>query len=207
LCTSFPTGEIEAEVAAAVEFTGRLGEQLGHTVDWVEPDWGRTLAAMVPMAAPSMANRVDVADIEALEPRNQEALRRDLALTVFEHYRMIERARAARLEFLRLWADIDVLIVPVAGIVAPPVDWAPWDQSASEHHRRFADFANFAMPFNLTGQPAMSLPLAWSEGGLPIGVQLVGRPLDEAVILNLAAQFEQASPWLERMRSVSSILS
>ena len=100
----------------------------------------------------------------------------------------------------------DVLIAPVAGIVAPPVEWARWDQAPDEHRRRFADFANFAHPINLSGQPGISLPLAWSEAGLPIGVQLVGRPLEEAVILKLAAQFEHASPWLDRMRSIASIL-
>jgi amidase len=206
LCTSFPAGEVEAEVAAAVESAGRLSEELGHSVEWVQPAWETVLSAVVPMAAPSIANLVDIADIESLEPRNQAMLRHELELTVLDHYRMIERARAARLEFLKLWSDIDVLIAPVAGILAPPVEWAPWDQTPEEHHQRFADFANFAHPINLSGQPAVSLPLAWSEAGLPIGVQLIGRPLEEAIILKLGAQFEEASPWLEKMASVSSIL-
>jgi Asp-tRNA(Asn)/Glu-tRNA(Gln) amidotransferase A subunit family amidase len=197
---------VEPEVAAAVEASGRLGEELGHSVEWVNPAWETILSAVAPMAAPSIAHRVDIADIDAIEPRNQAMLRYELELTVLDHYRMIERTRAARLEFLELWSEIDVLIAPVAGIVAPPVEWAPWDQTPEEHRRRFADYANFAHPFNLSGQPAISLPLAWSEAGLPIGVQLVGRPLEEAAILKLGAQLEQASPWLERMASVEAVL-
>ena len=206
LCTSFPAGEVETEVASAVEAAGRLAEDLGHTVEWVQPAWETVLSAVVPMAAPGIAHLVAMGDIDLLEPRNQPMLRYEQELTVLDHYRMIERARAARLEFLRLWSGIDVLLAPVAGIVAPPVEWAPWDQTPEEHRRRFSDFANFAHPINLSGQPAISLPLAWSEAGLPIGVQLVGRPLEEATILKLGAQFEEALPWLDKMASVSAIL-
>lgn len=206
LCTTFPAGEVEVEVASAVEAAGRLAKDLGHTVDWAQPSWETVLSAVVPMAAPGIAHLVEIADIDSIEPRNQAMLRYEQELTVLDHYRMIERARAARLEFLKLWSDIDVLIAPVAGIVAPPVDWAPWDQTPEEHRQRFSDFANFAHPINLSGQPAISLPLAWSEAGLPIGVQLIGRPLEEATLLKLGAQFEQASHWLDKMASVSEIL-
>jgi amidase len=44
----------------------------------------------------------------------------------------------------------------------------------------------------------MSLPLHWSEAGLPVGVQFIGRPFDEATLIRLAAQLEQARPWLDR---------
>ncbi len=205
LCTSYPVGEVQTEVAAAIEAAGQLAEDLGHIVEWACPAWETMLSAMVPMAAPGVANLVDIADTDRLEPRNQAMLRYELELTVLDHYRMIERTRAARLDFLKLWSDIDVLITPVAGIVAPPVNWAWWDQTPDEHRRRFADYANFAHPINLSGQPAISLPLARNTARLPIGVQLVGRPLEEALILRFAAQLEQASPWLERMRALPPI--
>jgi len=62
----------------------------------------------------------------------------------------------------------------------------------------FAGFPSFAQPFNLSGQPAISLPLTWSESGLPIGIQLAGRPRDEATLLRLSYQLETALPWHER---------
>jgi amidase len=72
------------------------------------------------------------------------------------------------------------------------------DQTPEQHLATFSGFPNFAQPFNLSGQPALSLPLAWSAGGLPIGVQLAGRRRDEATLLRVAGQLERALPWADR---------
>jgi Asp-tRNA(Asn)/Glu-tRNA(Gln) amidotransferase A subunit family amidase len=110
----------------------------------------------------------------------------------------VELTRAAALEFLTFWDDVDVLVTPTAGILPPSVDWAPWDQTPEEHTATFMTFANFAQPFNLSGQPALNVPAVWSEGGLPVGVQLVGRRMGEATLLQLARQLESAMPWASR---------
>ena len=64
--------------------------------------------------------------------------------------------------------------------------------------RQASEFVPFTPLFNATGQPAVSLPLHWSEAGLPIGVQLAGRSGDEATLVRLAATLEEARPWTDR---------
>jgi amidase len=64
---------------------------------------------------------------------------------------------------------------------------------------RAGEIVAFAQPFNVTGQPAISLPLHWTDDGLPVGVQLVAAPGREDVLLQVAGQLEQAQPWADRI--------
>ena len=96
---------------------------------------------------------------------------------------------------------IDVLLSPTSaqppprhGVIdqnAPGIDGITWTRQTFE---RFP----FTPLFNATGQPAISLPLHWSNDALPMGSQFVGRFGDEATLLQLASQIEQAAPWSER---------
>jgi Asp-tRNA(Asn)/Glu-tRNA(Gln) amidotransferase A subunit family amidase len=61
---------------------------------------------------------------------------------------------------------------------------------------------SFTFPFNSTGQPAFSLPNGFSKAGLPLAIQIVGRPNDEAGIISIAAQFEEARPWKDQRPAI-----
>jgi len=63
---------------------------------------------------------------------------------------------------------------------------------------RMGALTTFMIPFDITGQPAISLPLHWSEDGLPVGVQLVAAYAREDLLLRVSAQLEQAAPWADR---------
>ena len=93
-------------------------------------------------------------------------------------------------------SEWDCLLTPTVALTPPPLDTflAVTERVAAED----LDFVPFTYPFNITGQPAISLPLGWSADGLPIGIQLVGRPYGEARIVTLAAQIERAFPWAGR---------
>jgi amidase len=71
---------------------------------------------------------------------------------------------------------------------------------------QFFSFVPYTMLFNVTGQPAMSVPLYWSDGGLPIGMQFVGRYGDEATLFRLAGQMERAKPWFDRLPPICTRL-
>ena len=99
--------------------------------------------------------------------------------------------------------DADVFLLPT--VAKPPWALGELDQDDGSLaadawvHRLFSVYAPFTAMFNITGQPAISLPLAWSDDGLPLGVQLVGRYGDEATLLRLASQLEQIFPWAARI--------
>ena len=100
-------------------------------------------------------------------------------------------------------ADFDLLVTPTSGTpplptdeLCPPIE-KPWKISAT-----YALIGLFTLPFNVTGQPAISLPLHWTEGGLPVGVQLVANVGHDPLLLSLAADLEQAMPWRDRIPPV-----
>jgi amidase len=200
LCTTPPMGAVDPECAAAATDAGVLMEELGHRVESAQPAWDVILqAAFGPMEVPGAAALVSVDDLARVEPRNRPMVGHLASLTVLDHFRWVEAARTAGRHFRRLWSAIDVLVTPTVGMLAPQLTWARWDDDNEAHRARFATFPNFAQPFNVSGQPAISLPLGWSAGGLPIGVQLVGRPLGESTLFQLAAELERARPWAERI--------
>ena len=95
-------------------------------------------------------------------------------------------------------AAYDVLLLPTLALPPVPVGWFTDGADPAECFERQKRFTPFTALFNVTGQPAVSLPLHTSPDGLPIGVMLVGRPADEVTLLSLSAQLEQARPWADR---------
>lgn len=199
ISTTAPMGVVEPECATATDDAGRLLESLGHDVDEATPPWDVILAASLgPMEVPGAAALVALDALDRLEPRNRPLVEGLAQLTVLDHYRWVETVRAASASFLEFWRSYDVLVTPTMGIVAPPVEWARWDDEPEAHMTRFMTFPSFAQPFNVSGQPAISLPLGWSAEGLPIGIQFAARPLEESLLLRLAAQLERSEPWIGR---------
>jgi amidase len=199
VCTDPPFGRVEEACAAAATTVGGILESLGHDVAPATPEWRAILvAAAGPMSVPGAAALVGPDQYGLVEPRNRPMMERLAAMTVLEHSRWVDQVRGASAAFTALWDDYDLLVTPTCGMTPPDVGWAPWDKSAEEHTAVFASMPNFAQPFNLSGQPAISLPLSWSPDGMPIGVQLAGRYLEEGLLLSVAAQLEEAVPWSHR---------
>jgi amidase len=199
VCTTPPIGVAEPDCVKATEDAGRLLESLGHHVETATPQWDVILGASLgPMEVPGAAALVAVDALDQLEPRNRPMVQGLAELTVLDHYRWVELVRVASRTFLEFWRSYDVLVTPTMGMVAPPVEWARWDDEPEAHMQRFMSFPSTAQPFNVSGQPAISLPLGWSGDGLPIGIQLAGRNLEEPMLLRLSAQLERAAPWVDR---------
>ena len=206
VCTTFLVGTVDPECVAAVESAGATLESLGHHVEAVTPQWEVILAATGPLEVPSAAALVSADQADLVEPRNRGMITDLAQRTVLAHHRWVETVREAATAFLAPWDHIVVLVTPTCGVLPPRADWARWDDDSDAHLARFMDFPNFAQPFNVSGQPAVSLPLGWSAAGLPIGVQLAGRKLEEGLLFRLAAQLERQSRWEERTTAAGRAL-
>ena len=123
-----------------------------------------------------------------------------------EYLTALETLQRMSREICRFFNDYDVLLTPA--LAEPPVNLGTFDAPLDNPMAawdRVVKFAPYTALFNATGQPAMSIPLYWSEGGLPIGSHFVGKFGDEATLFRLAAQLEAARPWMDRRPPISAI--
>ena len=98
-----------------------------------------------------------------------------------------------------LQQDYDILLSPT--LATPPVKLGKLslNQDNATYEKEAISASAFTMLYNATGQPAMSVPLHWTPGGLPVGVMFAGRYGEEGVLFQLAGQLEQASPWFDKI--------
>jgi amidase len=92
----------------------------------------------------------------------------------------------------------DVVLSPTMAILPPELGTLSGDNSLADMAAGLSGMTSFAIPFDVSGQPAISLPLGWAPTGLPIGVQFVARYGREDVLFRLASQLEETEPWADR---------
>jgi aspartyl-tRNA(Asn)/glutamyl-tRNA(Gln) amidotransferase subunit A len=97
----------------------------------------------------------------------------------------------------------DLLITPTVAI-PPFAAGAPAPTEVAGHPVSRRGWSAFTYPFNLTGNPAITLPCGWTAEGLPVGLQLVGRRLEDALVLRAAAAFEALMPWADRRPAIDA---
>jgi amidase len=95
-------------------------------------------------------------------------------------------------------AHVDVVLCPSLAKEPALVGGLRDDADPAADFEAQKHFTPFTSPYNISGQPSVSLPLQWTTSGLPIGVQIVGRPRGESTMLSLAGQLERARPWMHR---------
>jgi amidase len=197
---------VDPECAAAARDAAELLAELGHDVIEATPPWRRD--EMLPdfvrvwQVGPATAG---IDDLSLLEPINR-ALAEDARATASPDLAAaVLRLQALARDVLEFWQDVDVVLTPTLALPPVPIGWthADSDGDARLAFARQTLFTPFTPLVNVTGQPAVSLPLHWTPAGLPIGVQLIGKPFAEATLIRLAAQLELVRPWAERRPPVS----
>ena len=104
--------------------------------------------------------------------------------------------------YRELWRSFDVLVTPTSPIAAPPIG-ASTARLGDKDYPLVRLFLDLTLPFNLTGQPAISVPCGFTKSGLPIGLQFVGRPFDEATLFRAAAAYESITDWHLRIPPIA----
>ena len=206
---SFSGQPVDAECRAAVEAAVRLLQSMGHDVDQGSPEFdGAALAGasgtllLTGLAAFVEAREAQLgrsAREDELEPVTRAAIavgRKVTGLHYTSRFAVINREVR---RIARFFENVDVLVTPT--LAMPPValgTLSTQTMTLDQFQNAMTAFSPFTGAFNATGQPAISLPLHWTSGGLPVGVQLVGRFGDDTLLLQLAAQLELAAPWFGR---------
>jgi amidase len=192
---------------AAVEAAGTLLEGLGHDVEIAQPaaffdsGFSRHFVTVV-----AVATAVDFSTMGAtigrpitevdVEPSNWVMGSIGRAIPAADYVHSINWLHAWSRRLQAWWEDFDLLVSPVIAVPPPPIGWLSDPDLGTE---RLTSIIQFTPQFNMSGQPAMSLPVHWSPDGLPVGVQFVGPIDDEALLLRVAAQIEAAAPWADRI--------
>ncbi|BBZ71318.1 putative amidase AmiB2 [Mycobacterium paraseoulense] len=208
LSTKVPTPlpvRIGKEQLTAVEQAGALLRDLGHDVITADPDYPPS-AIMTNYLPRYLRGISDDADALA-HPDRLEARTRNLARagSLFSDRRMValrEAEAAVNARIQSIFDDVDVVVTP-GNATGPSRIGAYQRRGAVWTLLAVAQRVPYQQVWNLTGQPAAAVPWDFDGDGLPIAVQLVGRPFAEATLLSLAAQIESARPWAHRRPPVS----
>jgi len=182
-------GAVDPEVAAAVESVANALSRLGHRVTRTRPDLG-PFRPLIQLLAVTAVGALPIQQPELLDPLNRLMFEVAPSSSAVDYLKTLTQLHQQARRLVASWNEIDVLLTPTLTYPAPKIGGIGKNvETASDE---FLDWLSFTHPFNCTGQPAISLPLATSKCGLPIGIQLVGRPRDEYTILSLGAQLEAA---------------
>lgn len=205
---------VDRECVAAAEDAARLCESLGHHVEEAAPQFdgdALTRALSVLMRA-HMAAGVDamaritgrVPSLSNVERANFVLSEQGRRVTATELLGALDFFAQTSRQVASFWQRYDLWLTPT--LASPPVPHgyiSPDDPEVDRYMERRLSFIPFTPLANVTGNPAMSVPLYWSEAGLPIGSHFVGRFGDEATLFRLAGQLERARPWVQRKPPVS----
>ncbi len=209
LMTGGPGGmPVEPVCSEAASRVGGALEQLGHVVEPAEVATvsEELIGPFVALIEASLGEQLGDVDFDQAEPHIAAQVANATARSALEYARAAKDIELLSRELMAPWGrDFDVLVTPTLGIAPPPagllmeVSHSAPDEPAEVVVAMVA-FTAFA---NVTGQPAISLPIHETDDGVPVGAQLVCRPFDESTMLRLAGALEQALPWADRQPAIA----
>jgi Asp-tRNA(Asn)/Glu-tRNA(Gln) amidotransferase A subunit family amidase len=200
---------VAPECVEAAENAGRLCESLGHQVEVATPILdGRALydalgissnvvvAENVEAREAALGRSVAPGELESITWQAREAGRSASAVNYSRARTTLHRASRTLASFMQ---EYDAVLSPTMALVPPKLGVLSLSQDYEDFMLVAAAASAFTALYNMTGQPAMSVPLHQTDHGIPVGVMFAGRFGDEAALFRLAAQLERATPWFDRV--------
>lgn len=208
--------EVHPDCIAAMMEAANLCEDLGHYIEEARPDveWNDGLgdALNLIFGAGMLSNVKEKTEIEGVsfskedfQPAIWGYLELGEKFTATDYYRAVKTFHVESRKVGRFFEKYDLLLTPTLG--QPPLPISNFDLTKADievYTKQLFSFAAFTPLFNVTGQPAITVPLYWNDQGLPIGIQFAARFGDEATLYRLAAQLEEARPWFDRRPPISA---
>jgi amidase len=201
--------DADPEVVHGLHSAAALLRDLGHEVVEASPALpaNDSLEIFLQVFGPGIAMGVGLgerlagrpADEDEIEPMSRAVLDMARALPSTGYLTAVAQLQLLARGTVAFFADYDLLMTPVLAVRPLPIgELHGCGDDPLADLRRSGTFAPYTALFNVTGQPALSLPVGFGEDGLPTAVQLVGHPLGEETLLQVASQIESARPWADR---------
>jgi len=194
-----PGATVHDDCVAAYEDASKLLAELGHEIEDVELPFGPDAVPMFELLWYSMATLapLDPSQEDQLLPLTQYLRGRGMKVTASELIFAQAYLQGVMRPAMATLNKYDAFLSPT--LASPPVPVGYFDEvEPAENFERQKRFTPYTALYNISGQPAVNLPLYWNAASLPIGVMLAGRLGDEATLISLSAQIEAARPWRDR---------
>lgn len=197
-----PTATVERAWVDAVADTVALLADLGHDVVEADPPTIDVVGAAL-LPASSLAARPDLPPVETLDAPNRTLVAFAAAASATDLAAAEQSLQADTRRVVAFFTDYDMVLSPTLAAGPPPIDDVLMGDEDWEGLLSLMRVVAFTPTWNMTGQPAVAVPAGFDAEGMPVSVQLVGRPAGEAALVRLAAQLEEARPWRQHRPPIS----
>ena len=190
--------EFRDTVAKAISVLGELGASSEDVSIPLAPNAGALTMSILSVEWSNLHRPLFEPNIDELDHNNKIRFLTGSVIPAQYYYKAQKIRAVLRQQILDALEKVDVLVLPTGPVTAPPVESVPGIQSKEHALTGLAGRISFTGPFNLAGTPALSVPCGFSVAGMPMGLQIVGRPFAEETVLRVAHAYEQATEWHNR---------
>ena len=187
--------EFRDTVAKAISTLGEIGASSQDVSIPLAPKAGALTMSILSVEWSNLHRPLFEPNIDELDHNNKIRFLTGSVIPAQFYYKAQKIRAVLRQQILDALEQVDVLVLPTGPVTAPPVESVPGVQSKEHALTGLAGRISFTGPFNLAGTPALSVPCGFSSSGMPMGLQIVGRPFAEETVLRVAHAYEQATEW------------